>query len=1142
MRLLHESASSARFEIVSAETAHARGALVESRPAWPARDPAQLRAGLTEHIDGASFYREIGNAGYELGASFRWPEEIWRVDGELVGRFRAPRGPECGLALHPGAFDACLQLAGVCLDRRGFAALVRPGEVLVPTAFDRIEAALDAAAPAWCHVKRSAAGDSALDFSILSEDGRVIASVAGFRGRAVNRDLLAGAPAERTDLLYRIEWVTQPVAQPPRGAARYLLVSVDELRDQVAGRLVARGNVCSVAAAASEAFREETPRDVVFIAHGERPWLPLLDLAQAIVRAGFRDAPRLWVVTRGAVALPGEAADPVAGALSGFCRTLAHEHPELRCTAVDIGGGEELEALLAELDAGEPETAVALRGGKRYVARLHGWKAIPAGPPSETWEPAGGRAFRVEAVRGLPHTLALREAERPAPGDGEVEIAVRAAGLNFLDVLAVHGAVPDPFPLRDGISTPGLECAGVVTRTGAGVTSLAPGDEVVALAPLSFGRYAVTRAGFAVRKPPALSFEQAASVPVAFLTAWYALHELARIQPGERVLIHAASGGVGLAAAALCRRAGAEIFGTAGSEAKRNYLRSAGVKRVFDSRSPDFAEHVRAATAGEGGVDVVLNSLSGDFLGRSFDLLRPFGRFIEIGKRDYLENRRLGRKPFLRNLSYTLFDLAGMARERPDAVAKTLRHVVSLLEARELHPLPVECFEMAEAGKAFEFVSGARHIGKVVLTLGQPAAVPVAVRQRKTLFGAHETHLITGGLGGLGLALAEWMAAYGARHLVLLGRHSPHGTGHRAIDRLRDAGVDVHAIQADVSDRASLEDALHAVDASMPPLKGIFHCAAVLEDSLILHLDAAKFGRVMAPKLDGSWNLHLASRGRPIEHFVLFSSAAAVLGSPGQANYAAANAAMDALAGLRRAQGEPALSINWGPWAEMGLAAAEARRGERLAGRGVPSLLPAEAFESLALLLRAEPVANVAVMPLDLRQWKQFYGSSGDLPLLADLGAGKTAMAARGQFAKTLETADPDRRMGLLEAHVKERIGAVLRMPAARIDADTPLASLGFDSLMALEFRNRLEVSTGLRLPATIVWRCGTVLAMVDYLAEKLGYGARRDASAQAAAAAVGGAADGDPAIDALPEAEIRRLLAESIEALPPEFVAGEAE
>ncbi|QSQ15454.1 type I polyketide synthase [Myxococcus landrumensis] len=350
------------------------------------------------------------------------------------------------------------------------------------------------------------------------------------------------------------------------------------------------------------------------------------------------------------------------------------------------------------------------------------------------------------------------------------------------------------------------------------------------------------------------------------------------------------------------------------------------------------------------------------------------------------------------------------------------------------------------------------------------------------------TYLITGGLGGLGLKLAEWLVSRGARSLALVGRREASEEARRVIEKLEATGVQVQVCKADVAVREDVARVIAELQGGAP-LRGLIHAAAVLDDAFLVNLTAERFDKVMAPKVQGAWNLHAATAGLPLDFFVLFSAAGALLGSPGQGNYVASNTFLDSLAAWRRGQGLPALSINWGAWGEVGLAAASTNRGDRMALRGIASMSPDQALEALGRLLGSTR-ARVAVMRFDLRQWREFYLTASQSPFVSRLPIEQSATtpsrATTGAFVEKLKAAAQGEQPRLLEAHLREQIGQVLRLSPAKIDPQVSLGSLGLDSLMGLEIRNRLEASLGLRLQATLLWRHPTVEGLVGFLVERL--------------------------------------------------------
>ena len=557
------------------------------------------------------------------------------------------------------------------------------------------------------------------------------------------------------------------------------------------------------------------------------------------------------------------------------------------------------------------------------------------------------------------------------------KVQVAAAGVNFRDVMKTLGI----YPMQPGdVPWLGDEFAGQIVAVGDRVP-LAVGDEVFGVAPgLCSARSSRPCADYVLRKPSAIGFEEAATIPVAFVTAVYALHTLAAIQPGERVLIHAATGGVGLAAVQIAQAAGAEVFATAGSPAKRELLRTLGVRHVMDSRSLAFADEVMEATGGEG-VDVVLNSLSGEALPKSLSLLRAYGRFVEIGKRDIYENRPLGMEPFGENVSFFAVDLDRVGAQRPGLMNSLLQRAAQLLAEGRVHPLSYRVFPVTRMGTAMRHLAQAKHVGKVVIAMQERAGLEIAPPGRRLRLEPNGTYLVTGGLGGFGLAVARWLAELGARHLVLLGRGgAATPEAHAAVRSLQQDGVEVMVAACDVTDERQLAELLSSVRRGMPPLRGVVHAAMVLDDALLQDMTEERMWRALLPKALGAWNLHRLTLGDPLDLFVLFSSFTSLIGNPGQANYVAGNTFLDTLAWARRADGRAAQTIHWGPWAEIGMSAAA--QGQRTFEFGVKAIPPEKGIQALGTVLQ-QGLPEVAVMPMDWARFISRLPSTRTDPFLA---------------------------------------------------------------------------------------------------------------------------------------------------------------
>ncbi len=861
----------------------------------------------------------------------------------------------------------------------------------------------------------------------------------------------------------------------------------------------------------------------------------VLALIQAMLTTEGFHARDLWIATRGAQPVgdePNEVAI-VQSPIWGMSRAVALEHPELRCVRVDLGPNDEMSnarLLLNEIRALDAEDQIAYRNGVRYVARLARMKFVDRrssrvnrkrgttvpGPQATSNEPSG---MQLEiAEHGTLDGLMLRPATRRAPKQNEIEIRVAATGLNFRDVLNVLGMRGDNDPL-------GGEVAGVVVRVGEDVSEFKIGDEVIAITVGGFSTYLTTDLTLVVHKPASLSFEEAATAPLAFLTAHYALHVLGKIKAGERVLIHAAAGGVGMAAVQLAQRAGAEIFATAGNTKKREFLKALGVKHVYNSRSLAFADEIAAALHEErvsklengdprfailasqsSHLDLVLNSLTGEFIPQSLRLLREGGRFLEIGKKEILSHEQAAQ--INGKAAYFAVDLAEKIKRDPLAIRPLFLALMQALENGELKPLPRKVFALEEASSAFRFMAQAKHIGKVVVAQEDASRgwwivdrenpthdLQSTRHDRHTItIKSDATYLITGGLSGLGLLVAQWLVEHGARHLVLMGRRAPSMEARRIISEMEQHDAQVFAMQGDIAQAEDVTRILAEINQAMPVLRGIIHSAGVLADGVLLQQTWERFAKVMAPKVSGAWHLHTMTKHMPLDFFVIFSSVSALLGSPAQANHSAANAFLDALAHHRRALGLPAMSINWGAWSELG-AAARHNVGSRLAVRGIDTFSPQQGLQILAMLFE-HPVTQVGVMPVDWTTFGSMFASKRMPPYfsaLANLAKPHApqpqAPGAISNLLQQLQKASAAQRQKLLLHYVETQAMKVLSMEASQtIHEKQPLTELGLDSLMAVELRNLLGAGLSLprALPATLVFDYPTTAAMAGYLAKEL--------------------------------------------------------
>jgi acyl transferase domain-containing protein/NADPH:quinone reductase-like Zn-dependent oxidoreductase/acyl carrier protein len=774
----------------------------------------------------------------------------------------------------------------------------------------------------------------------------------------------------------------------------------------------------------------------------------------------------------GGLMLAAQADEARAAALIGLGRVLANEMPGLRprrlTIAPDLPPEDAAPLILAEWAGDAPE--ISLAAGGRFAPLMR--PGLPAPAPGFPAQLAIGQPGQLASLGWRAADTLLK------PGPGEVRLRVTATGLNFRDVMWAQGLLPEDM-LMDGFAGPslGMECAGIVEEAGPGV-GLPAGAAVFGFAPAAFATHALTRAEALQALPPGMSPEAAATIPVAFITAAYSLETLARLRPGERVLIHGGAGGVGLAALQIAKAAGALVAATAGSPEKRAFLRQLGADLVLDSRDAGFADALRAAWPD--GVDVVLNSLAGTAMERSLALLSPFGRFVELGKRDFAEGRRTGLGAFRRNISYFAVDADALPRARPALAEALLRDIAARLADGALAPLPYRAFPAEEAEAAFRQLQASSHIGKLVIRPPLPAASQAAPWQPDEA-GAY---VVLGGTQGFGLECAKWLAAAGARRIALVSRRGAATPGMDAALRVLAAlGARASAHACDATDRAALGAVLAALRAEGAPIRGVVHAAAVFADGAAARQDGASFARVLAPKLAAAEALEALTTDDPLHLFLLFSSATTAFGNPGQANYVAANAALEGLARRRHALGKPALAVGWGPIADAGVLTREAAAAEKLERlSGAKPMAAQEALSTLpALIAAGAPVIHLARM-----SWE---GMQAALPILAEpayaaLGGRMITRDADGAALRArLLTMAPDAARTELLALAREEMARILRLPPEAVRVDQPLPGLGLDSLGGIELRMALERRIGVSVPLTAVTEDLTLAVLVQRVA-----------------------------------------------------------
>ncbi|MEZ0386917.1 MAG: SDR family NAD(P)-dependent oxidoreductase, partial [Verrucomicrobium sp.] len=806
-------------------------------------------------------------------------------------------------------------------------------------------------------------------------------------------------------------------------------------------------------------------------------------------------------------------------------RVVHNEHPDITCRGIDLpptASVADLNLLWGELLRTDAEREVAFRGEARYVQRLD--RGLPV---REQWlEPTV--PLRLESrERGHLDTLRFTPFTAPECGPGEVMIDVKAAGMNFRDVLKALALYPGEAP---DARIFGDEVAGIITAVGSGVTHVSVGDRVFGLAVFGLATQTLARGCDVLPIPGNLSYEEASTLPVVFMTSWHSLANVARMRAGESILVHAGAGGVGMAAIQIAHHLGVKVIATASSGVKRSLLETLGVEHVIDSRRADFVDAVMNLT-NRRGVDVVLNALAAEAIPMGMACLAEFGRFIEIGKRDIYQNSRIPLWPLRRNASFHVVAMDAVFSGDGELSRQLLAEVAGLVEQGALHALPFRAFPACRVDAAFRQMAQGKHIGKVVVSFpdafvprrGEAPVTPFEVK-------ADGRYLITGAFGGFGKVIANWLVQCGARHLALSSRSGIKTAGAEAfVEELRSRGVDVQAISADVG---SAEDVTRLVAGAGDgvPLKGVFHLAMVIDDAPLAALNHDRMESVMTPKSYGAWLLHEATAKLDLDCFVMFSSISSIFGNPAQGNYAAANAFLDSLAHHRRAQGLPALTINWGVLGGEGYVARNEKVAEFLARQGTASLSPGEVVALMENFLTAGTAQGAAIR-VDWGKWRQSFRGMQENPLLERIFASgvedQESSGGASDWRLRIESASAQEKDEVIAAAVREVVGGVLRVKPDSLRNDQPLTDLGLDSLMGVEIENSLEAAIGVALPPTSLMRARTIGQIANLISERMGGKAGGTVAAAPAAPVVPAPAAQveEVDIDSISDEDLDRLL-----------------
>jgi acyl transferase domain-containing protein/acyl-CoA synthetase (AMP-forming)/AMP-acid ligase II/acyl carrier protein len=1112
----------AAWEIYSADDRewqlHSKGEITQLENNIKAPDLDSLQQSFRNHQqDVDRHYYQCQQRGINYGVSFQGIKNLWGKIGEALGEITlqpftkiANTNNSKGEWLsnttdsqqyltHPALLDACLQII--------FAALPEELQTLtyIPTEIAALHLYQPLTETVWSYLKlREIKHDfviadvylyKASSKDLVRDRGELLATIKGLKSQAINTQ------SETNNWLYQPTW--QPLSLVAEGSKNdlnsitrsdkgaWLIISDRQsVGKDLATLLEAQQQKCYLISPLNfvsdrESVQEVKDRDFTINSFHREEWqklfqkiskteLPLkgivyfaefdnltenqplpqecqtnLYLVQALLQQNLLVTPRFWVVTRNSQPV-GNYQPTLSGirqsCLWGMGKAIALEHPELSYTGIDLAttvSDRDAESIFQEIIHNTNEQ-VAIRNNRRYVSRLQRYSLT--NPDNQQLQ---------ITTKGSLDTLQWQPTARRKPNRHQIEIKVKATGLNFRDVMISLNLYPDKSQFL------GLECAGEVTAIGEGVSKFQVGDLVIAIAANSFSNYVIVDELLAIAKPQNLTFIEAATIPVTFLTAYYTLKQIANLQPGEKILIHSGAGGVGLAAIAIAQQRGAEIYATASPE-KWNLLKEKGVTQIMNSRTLDFAEEIMTLTKGKG-VDVILNSLSEEYITKSLAVISSKGRFLEIGKQGIWSKEQVEKlKPAI---NYSIIDLWQITRDKPALIQEMLQALIPQFATEKLKPLPYTLFTQQQTTDAFRYMQQGKHQGKIVITQNNPSEE------------YRGTYLVSGGMGAIGLKVAQWLISAGVKHLVLIGRSEVKPALKDSLQKLQDS-TQVKTIKADVANINQLTEIFQHIESTLPPLKGIIHCAGTIDDGTIAKQNWQKWQNVLAPKVQGAWNLHLLSQKYNLDRFIMFSSASSLIGSSAQANYCAANAFLDTLARARQAQGLPAISLNWGAWKNTGLAATT----DRLQQKGINSIAPQQGIDLLGQLL-TQNIPQIGIVPIN---WSQWQANHNVRPYYQNLATNKNS-SNNHNYKQQLVNANPQQHQQLLTKQISEQVGKILGINNPNdLDLELGFTELGLDSLGSVELRNKLQTNYDVRLSASITYNYPNIKAIAYHLSSIL--------------------------------------------------------
>lgn len=1103
-------------------TLHAKGRMLEQSvmEATENIDVAAIRKAVNNEIIAADLYKTLTDRGLVYGPHFQGLKEIYTAKDQVFVKIEALEefSERDNYILHPTILDAAFQSMVAIVD--GDDANPNP---FVPVAIEKLTLFEKVGASVYCHGQVTERGSDVLkgDLVFFTEEGKVVFELKGLTCRAIS-NAVAEEETVSNDWFYELAWHKVANENEVAAPSKYLFIGEqNELNNALIEKL---GDVVPVNfrndfaqtengftinpqdatqwETLVEAIKANEIAQIIYSTNDTATTasvdgvldanMPVVYLANALSNKNKDQQVRLTVLTNGAqiVREQDELQQLNAAPLWGLASVVANEYPWIDYKLIDITGSldKNVDAVAHELLSNDSTTEVAFRAGKRYIKQLEreeiGEEEASTISKSvsveELVELKIGSAGRIESLYHEQQALV-------APKADEIQVKVHAASINFKDLLKVLGQISAK--VIDGTyfgNTFGMECSGVITAVGKDITEHKVGDEIVVATPNGcFSSYVTVKPQYFIPKSKNVSFDEA-PVTIPYMTVIHGLINKADVMKGEKVLIHNGTGAVGQAAIQVAKWRGAEIYTTAGTEEKRAYLKAQGLTNIYNSRDLAFTEEILRDTNGYG-VDVVLNAIAGEALYQSFKLLAPYGRFVEIGKRDIGENTGLPMNVFNRNISFTHIDIDRIMQEREPLAKSLLDKVYKGFEEGYLKPFPVKVFQANEAIDAYSFVRKSQHIGKVVISYAE-GNVEVEEKVEQDTFDLNGTYVITGGTGGFGLEIAKHLTEKGVEQLLLLSRSGDKKDSVKAAIKAMEAkGTKVYAPAADISNLEVMKDIFADAKNRLAPIKGIFHGAMVLDDGFLMDMDRSRFNTVVNPKVQGALNLHEVSKDIDLDFFISFSSISSVIGNAGQSNYVAANAFLDAFAHFRRSQGLKATTINLGVLSQVGVVARNADVGHLLEGAGIKGFSTQMALEAIEAIIRRDNT-QVGLFDINWKKWGGGNPKAGTLfnELINSDDANSELSEEMIALIGTLSAMDEESKQLHVEGLVSNVLAQVLKMSADKIDVTRGVNFLGIDSLLAVELERGITASTGVEISTMEILSGPSVQQLAKGIIDKL--------------------------------------------------------